>query len=120
MPRGIFFAFAREPDLLAIGSRMTVARLILSHCWLQESRPQNWGEGRQLDRPDACAGSSAPVQEVFSHGIAALQGWKRRRFGDACTPNISGDVGPYRQGSQARAFVVKFTASGRECVTRTV
>src|SRR3546814_8863728 len=73
MPRGIFFAFAREPDLLAIGSRMTVARLILSHCWLQESRPQNWGEGRQLDRPDACAGSSAPVQEVFSHGIAALQ-----------------------------------------------
>src|SRR3546814_8980520 len=68
MPRGIFFAFAREPDLLAIGSRMTVARLILSHCWLQESRPQNWGEGRQLDRPDACAGSSAPVQEVFSHG----------------------------------------------------
>src|SRR3546814_2194759 len=63
--------------------------LDFSHCWLQESRPQNWGEGRQLDRPDACAGSSAPVQEVFSHGIAALQGWKRRRFGEDCHPNTA-------------------------------
>src|SRR3546814_18659857 len=107
MPRGIFFAFAREPDLLAIGSRMKVARLILSHCWLQESRPQNWGEGRQIDSPDACAGSSAPVQEVFSHGIASLQGWKRRRLGDDCHPYTAGDVGPPRQCPQKTAFVVK-------------
>src|SRR3546814_19196077 len=99
---------------------MTVARLILRQCWLQETRPQNWGEGRQLGRPDACAGSSAPVQEVFSHGIAALQGWKRRRFGDDCTPNIAGDVGPYRQCAQARAFVVKFTAAVHDGGTRIV
>src|SRR3546814_21142669 len=93
-PRGKFFWLAREADLLAVGSRLTDAGWILSQCLVQVSRPQNWGEVRQLDRPDACAGSSAPVQEVFSHGIAALQGWKRRRFGDDCTPNIAGDVGP--------------------------